>query len=80
MSRYEVRRSGRERQPFDDYAYDVFLDGAKVAEITHDFRGEDLSCSAGGESFWLVALRGVDDPLSLDAEDEAKLDALLGRG
>ena len=80
MSRYEVRRSGRERQPFDDYDYEVFLDGTKVADISHDFRGEDLTLSVGAKSFWPVALHGVEEPFSLEAGDEAKLDALLGHG
>jgi len=42
MSRYTVTHAGRENcEPFSNYLFDVFRDGCKVAELSHDYRGDE---------------------------------------
>ncbi|MGQ0661669.1 hypothetical protein [Sphingosinicella sp.] len=38
---YDVRYRGRDAPEFGDYVFEIWLGPRKVAEVRHDFRGED---------------------------------------
>lgn len=41
MQAYAVTHAGRENgEPFSNYVFDVTIDGRKVAELSHDYRGD----------------------------------------
>jgi hypothetical protein len=41
MQAYAVTHIGRENgEPFSNYIFDVRVDGCKVAELSHDYRGD----------------------------------------
>ena len=83
MSRYVVRDAGGEREPFGDYLYDVFLDGRKVAEISHDYRGDDLAIYVAGQRVdldWSSFRGGGPEPVVLGDYAVRKLDEILGSG
>lgn len=49
MNRYTVARAGRENsEPFSNYLFEVFHDGRKVAELSHDYRGDEHSIRLPG--------------------------------
>jgi hypothetical protein len=42
MKSFTVTHAGRESsEPFSNYLFDVTDDGRKVAELSHDFRGDE---------------------------------------
>ena len=52
MSGFEIRYLGRDAEEFGDYLYEIWRDGARVAEFRHDFRGEEARIRTGGEWVW----------------------------
>ena len=80
MSRYVVLDAPGEREPFGDYNYDVFLDGKKVAEISHDYRGDDLAIYVAGQRVdlaWSSFRGGGPEPVELGDYAVGKLDEIL---
>ena len=79
MSRYTIRKAPGEREPFGDYEYEIFLDGEKVAQFSHDFRGEEPVLQTAGAWRYCIALKGGGgEPLEVTEEGARALDEMLG--
>ena len=82
MRRYTVAHAGRESDaPFSAYLYDVFRDGEKVAQLGHDYRGEDHWINLP-EGKWIalpqqVILGGGPEPLTLSLVGVEAIERLI---
>jgi len=83
MSRYTVAHAGRENnEPFSCYLYEVFRDGRKVAELRHDYRGDEHWLRLLGGSWVTLPERilegGGPHPLALSKSGTRALDQMTG--
>jgi hypothetical protein len=80
MSEFSAAHSGRER---GGYVYEIRHRGHKVAELWHDFRGEEphirISSLAEWTPFEKILEGGGPEPLRLSTEGEALLSEYLSR-
>ena len=80
MSRYTIRKAPGERDPFGDYEYEIFLGDEKVAQFSHDFRGEEPTIRTADDWRFCVALKGGGgEPLEVTEEGERALDEMMRR-
>lgn len=82
MSRYTVAPAGRENgEPFSNYLFDVFRDGHKVAELSHDYRGDEHWMRLPGGSWKTLSDRiiegGGSQPLALSKAGIEVVDQLV---
>lgn len=89
MSEYEIAYAQRESsEPFSNYLFEVSKAGRKVAELSHDYRGEEHWMRLPGGP-WIAFPEGILDPeriikgggpqkLTLSSAGVRALDQLLG--
>ena len=83
MSAYVVTHAGRESgEPFSNYMFDVSRGGQKVAELRHDYRGDEHWMRRPGAG-WVtlpdrIIIGGGPEPLMLSKGGVQALDRLLG--
>jgi hypothetical protein len=83
MIPYVITHAGRTSvEPFSNYLFEIFQDGRKVAELTHDFRGDDFCMRLPGGQWVAVSNRtlegGGPQPLVLSLAGAKAVDRLLG--
>ena len=83
MSRYTVTHAGRESsEPFSNYLFDVSRDGLKVAELSHDYRGDEHWLRLPGGQWMALPDRiiegGGPQPLALSSAGVKAVDRLIG--
>lgn len=83
MSRYTVTHAGRESsEPFSNYLFDVFRDGRKVAELSHDYRGDEHWLRLPGGRWMALPNRiiegGGPQPLALSSAGVKAVERLTG--
>ena len=82
MATFTVVHAGRESaEPFSNYVFDVLVDGQRVAELGHDYRGDEHWIrEPGGEWKALpgrVLAGGGPEPLELSLEGVRAVQALF---
>lgn len=83
MHAYVVTHAGRENEEsFSNYLFDVTIDGRKVAELGHDYRG-DAHWMRLPEGPWIelperIIEGGGSQPLALSSAGVAALTNLIG--
>ena len=83
MKSYTITHAGREsKEPFSNYLFDVFRDGQKLAELRHDYRGDEHWMRLPG-SRWVTAPEriiegGGPEPLVLSTTGVKAMDRLTG--
>lgn len=85
MSEYEIAHAGRESsEPFSNYLFAVSRAGRKVAELSHDYRGDEHWMRLPGGRWVTLPERiiegGGPQPLTLSSAGVKALDGLLGYG
>jgi len=83
MSQYTVSHAGRESgEPFANYLFDVSQDGRKIAELSHDYRGDEHWMRLPGGSWVPLSERiiegGGPQPLYLSAAGIKAVNNLIG--
>jgi hypothetical protein len=83
MSAYVITHAGRgSSEPFSNYLFDVSRGGQKVAELSHDYRGDEHSMRLPGAGWITLTDRiiagGGPEPLTLSKAGVQALDRLLG--
>lgn len=83
MSAYAVVHAGRESgEPFANYLFDVFRDGRTVAELSHDYRGDEHWMRLPGGRWVALPERiiegGGPQPLVLSSAGVKAVDRLIG--
>jgi hypothetical protein len=82
MSAYEVAHAGRESgEPFSNYLFEVTRNGQKVAELSHDYRGDEHWMRLP-EGRWIslvdrIIEGGGPQPLAISSAGIKGLDQLL---
>lgn len=85
MRKFTVSHAGRDGvESFSPYLFDVFADGVKVAELGHDYRGDEhwIRVPAGE---WIdlpqrvIKGGGPNLPLTLSAAGEQAVERLIGK-
>lgn len=83
MSAYVVTNTGRESSgPSSNYLFDVSRGGRKVAELSHDYRGDEYQMRLPGVG-WIslpdrIIVGGGPKPLTNSKAGVQALDRLLG--
>jgi hypothetical protein len=83
MTEYTVTHAGRESsEPFSNYRFDVSRDGRKVAELSHDYRGDEHWMRLPGGTWKTLPHRiiegGGPNPLALSSEGVNAVERLIG--
>jgi hypothetical protein len=84
MGAYEVGHAGRESsEPFSNYLFEVTCKGRKVAELSHDYRGDEHWMRLPGEQWIALPERIIEggglQPLTISSAGVKALDGLIGR-
>ena len=82
MSRFTITHAGRDSsEPFSNYLFDVSYDGRKVAELGHDYRGDEHWMRLPGGPWVSLAERVIEgggpQPLTLSPTGERALENLI---
>jgi hypothetical protein len=83
MSTYIVALAGRESaEPLSNYLFEVTRNGRKVAELSHDYRGDEHWMRLP-EGRWItlpdrIIIGGGSQPLAISSSGVKALDRLLG--
>ena len=82
MSEFKISHAGRESaEPFSNYLFDVLVNGRKVAELSHDFRGDEHWMRLPGGKWIELPGRVIEGggplPLSLSAAGESAMKSLI---
>ena len=83
MSEYEIAHAGRESsEPFSNYLFAVSRAGRKVAELSHDYRGDEHWMRVPGGP-WMTLPNGVivgggPQPLALSSAGVEAVEHLIG--
>ncbi len=83
MVPYVVTHAGRENsEPFSNYLFDVSQAGLKVAELSHDYRGDAQWIRTPGGKWndlpGRILQGGGPEPLALTASGVKAVDQLVG--
>jgi hypothetical protein len=83
VSKFAIVHRGRESaEEFSNYVFDVVCDGRKVAELSHDYKGDEHWIRLPGESWATLAERviqgGGPQPLQLSAAGVRAVERLIG--
>ena len=82
MSRFTITHAGRDgSEQFSNYLFDVFLNGHKVAELSHDYRGDEQWMRLPGGPWISLAERMIEGggprPLTLSSAGKQALQNLI---
>lgn len=84
MGRFTVSHAGRDGVgSFSPYLFDVFLNGLKVAELGHDYRGDEHWMRLPGGDWIELPERVINGggpglPLALSAAGQKAIEGLIG--